>query len=75
MSFLSLFLYYYDIGRSGLIRRNISLAAVPATCPPILSPDGGVVTASFFKWGLTPWKDTSPIFGVIKNDRLEETQK
>lgn len=67
MSLLSLFLFYYDIGRTGSIRRNISLAAVPAACPPILiSPGGGVVTASFFKWGQTPWKDTSPIFGVIE---------
>ena len=64
---MSLFLFYYDIGRTGSIRRNISLAAVPAACPPILiSPGGGVVTASFFKWGQTPWKDTSPIFGVIE---------
>lgn len=76
LSVLSVFFCYNDIGRTGSIRRNISLAAGPAACPPILiSPGGGVVTASFFKWGQTPWKDTSPIFGVIKNDRLEETQK
>ena len=66
LSVLSVFFCDYDIGRTELIRRNISLAAVPAACPPILSPGGGVVTAFFFKRGQTPWKDTSPIFGVIE---------
>jgi hypothetical protein len=60
-------LFYYDIGRAGSIRRNILLAAVPAAESSYsYSPGGGVVTVFFFKRRQTPWKDTSPIFGVIE---------